>query len=256
MFLSVDIGNSNIVLGLYAEGEWKHIFRYSSDLDKVEEFYINGFQDILLEWRVHPSEIKQIGFSSVVPHLTERVVKVLEDITLKQVFILDPPLFEHMDLEVPLPYEIGSDLVANSYAVHCKHNRNTIIIDFGTALTFTVFQKDKGIKGVTFVPGIRTAFKALSGNTAQLPEVDLELPEQVIGRDTMHAIQSGILYGYLGLVKEILTRMETELGARYYIIATGGMSSQLPLENEIDLIDKRLTLDGIRLLYQDYASPS
>ena len=251
MYLSVDIGNSNIVLGLYADGEWKHIFRYSSDLDKVEEFYINGFQDILLEWRVHPSEIRQVGLSSVVPDLTERVVKVLEDITLKKVFVLNPALFTQLALDIPLPYEIGSDLVANAYAVHQKHNRNTIIVDFGTALTFTVFEKGVGIKGVTFTPGIRTAFKALSGNTAQLPEVDLELPEKVIGRDTMHAIQSGILYGYLGLVKEILSRMEMELGERYFIIATGGMSSQLPLENEIDLIDKRLTLDGIRLLHQN-----
>lgn len=248
MFLAVDIGNSNIVIGLHDGTEWRHKFRYDSSVIQPDVFYLHGIQEIFLEWGIHPRQISGIGLSSVVPRLTQQIESILEEITGLDVVVIDPERIMALDMDIPLPYEIGSDLVANAFAASQKFQRNCIIIDFGTALTFTVMKEGYGIIGVTFAPGINTAFRSISGNTAQLPVADIDLPQAVIGTSTHHAIQSGILYGYIGLVKELIARIQRELGTDYYVVATGGMSSQLPLEDHIDVIDKQLTLDGIRLM--------
>jgi len=252
MFLAADIGNTNIVVGIHDGNEWIQKVRYETKGDRPYFFYEAGLRDILLEWGVNPSEIKAAGLSSVVPHLNDQISEAIAHNTGFKPLVLGPEVFMKMDIEIPKVYEIGSDLVADAYAA-LQYSEQAIVVDFGTALTFTVVNAKKGILGVTFTPGLRTSISNLSGNTAMLPEVDLIKPKTIIGRSTSHAIRAGILYGYVGLVKEILRKIHEELDEPYKVIATGGLSSVLPeLEPHFYKVEKNLTLEGIRLITQKF----
>lgn len=249
MLLAIDIGNTNIVVALFDGNEWVQTFRYNTKDDQPAIFYQRGLRDILLEWGLSFSEITEVAVSSVVPELNERILQAVQHNTSVIPFFLNPSVFESLEMHIPHPYVIGSDLVANAYAAINKYKKDCIVVDFGTALTFTVVSKSNGIEGVTIAPGLRTAISALSGNTAQLPEVSLELPSSVIGRNTDHAIKAGVLWGYVGLVKELLSKIQEERNESLYVIATGGLSSTLtPLASLFDVKDKYLTLEGIRLI--------
>lgn len=161
-----------------------------------------------------------------------------------------------MKIGINNPHEIGTDLVANAVAaVYRFPNNHCIVVDFGTALTFTTISKNKEILGVAISLGLQTAVRALSQNTAKLPEVPLELPASPIGKNTTHAIQAGVLLGYVGAVPFILQQIENELGEKCKVIATGGLSSILtPLKNYFDQIDMLLTLDGLRIIGENVNS--
>jgi type III pantothenate kinase len=151
--------------------------------------------------------------------------------------------------------EIGTDLVANAQAAYAHFHGACIAIDFGTALTFTAIDAAGGIVGVSIAPGLRSAMRALFQNTAQLPDVPLVYPASAIGKDTEHAIQAGVLIGYMGLVKEILTQMKAELGGEVQTVATGGLVRVLPpIQKLVDHVDPFLTLDGLCLLAQLFES--
>lgn len=253
MTLAIDIGNSNIVIALYKSGAWSNTFRYDTKETQPEFYYENALRNILLEWNVTSIDISKCVISSVVPDLNEVICQAVHFVTGLETLLITPEVIMNLDLPIPNPYEIGSDLVANAYAAIHLHRDHCIIVDFGTALSFTVVNKSDGIIGVTIAPGLKTALHSLSDKTAQLPVVPLELPGSAIGVDTVTAIQSGVLWGYVGLVKEIIERMMAELPSQYHIIATGGLSSILhPLETVFDAVDKMLTLDGLRLICDYY----
>jgi type III pantothenate kinase len=141
--------------------------------------------------------------------------------------------------------------VANAVAAWARFRSATIVVDFGTALTFTTINQQGTVLGVAIAPGLKTAVRALSSNTAKLPFVPLELPESAIGKDTVHAIQAGILLGYTHMVEGMIARIKKELGGEVKVIATGGLSSILHnLAEDFDIIDRTLTLDGMRLIYE------
>lgn len=253
MTLAIDIGNSNIVIALLKAGEWTNSFRYETKEMQPEFYYENALRNILLEWDITSLDISKCVISSVVPDLNDVIRQAVHFVTGLEPLFISPEVIKNLDLSVPHPYEIGSDLVANAYAAVTKYGNHCIIVDFGTALSFTVVNKPEGIIGVTIAPGLKTALQSLSDKTAQLPVVPLELPESVVGTDTVSAIQSGVLWGYVGLVKEIILRMQTELPNQYKVIATGGLSSILhPLESSFDAVDKMLTLDGMCMIYEYY----
>lgn len=249
MVLAIDIGNSNIVIGLYRENGWTHTFRYETKEVQPEFYYENAMRNILLEWGVAYSEVSSTVISSVVPDLNDVIVQAVKYVTGHEPLVLNPDIYKSLDMYVPRPYEIGSDLVANAYAAVHKYRTDAIVVDFGTALTFTVVSIDQGIKGVTIAPGLKTAIASLSDNTALLPTVPLEMPGSAIGTDTVSAIQSGVMWGYVGLVRELTLKIKAELGYDYKIIATGGLLALIePLQSLFDVMDKMLTLDGMRLI--------
>ncbi len=252
MFLAADIGNSNIVLALHDGKEWSHKYRYETKDYQPELFYETGVRDILLEWGISASDIKGAAVSSVVPEVTDRIMEALVNNIRFVPVLLSPELFINLDMRIPKVYEIGSDLVSNAYAVREIYKQNCIVVDFGTALTFTVYDHDVGITGVTIAPGLKTIISTLSDSTSLLPEIDIDMPDSAIGKSTSTAIRAGVLFGFIGMVKEILGRIKLELDDTYKIIATGGLSSVIKeLNSEYDDIDKNLTLDGIRLLAQE-----
>ena len=166
--------------------------------------------------------------------------------------LVGPKLYEELNFKVPRPYEIGTDLVANAYSAHKQFKQACIVVDFGTALTFTTVNDDGYVLGVAIAPGIKTAMKALSSNTAQLPEIPLELPNSVIGLHTTHAMQAGILWGYVGITKELISKIRLEVGDEYIAVATGGLSFVMePLQDLFVTIDPQLTLNGLRYMLDD-----
>jgi type III pantothenate kinase len=257
MKLVIDAGNSNIKIALFKDIELLYLYRYESHLEQPQSFYERGIQDLFLEWNLSATDVESIVLSSVVPALTERLTHAMEFVFGKEVHVLNVQSFENLDMNVPSPYEIGSDLVANAYCALRYHKANAIVIDFGTALTFTVANKTKGIIGVTIAPGMVTAVNSLFSATAQLPEVNLKSPKSAIGTNTEHAIQAGICFGYVGLIKEIVERIRLELDDEYSTIATGGMVSCITEIAELfDIVDPNLTLKGIYLIDKQLANYS
>ena len=166
-----------------------------------------------------------------------------------EIIVVGPDIYPDLNIAIDHPHEIGADLIANAVAAMSRYDQHCIVVDFGTALTFTTISKNREVLGVAILPGLVTAVKALFANTAQLPEVPLELPKSAIGKNTVHAIQAGILLGYEGLVKGLLQRIKSELDGECIAIATGGLSSIIDtLQDEFVEIDRNLTLDGLRII--------
>lgn len=250
MILAIDIGNSNIVIGVSTKEEWKKIWRVETNSTQSVLYYQQYLMDALLEEGIASTNIQSVVFSSVVPDLNEKFKTLFEHAFHQaKVTILNPELYIKLGLKVARPYEIGSDLVANSIAAHQFYSGNIIVIDFGTALTFTMVNHEGHILGVNIAPGLKTAIRSLSKGTAQLPEVLLEFPKSAVGSNTNHAIQAGVLIGYVGLVKHMIQEIRNELGADFKTVATGGLSNVLlPLGEIFDYKNPNLTLEGLRLL--------
>ena len=248
MFVAIDIGNSNIVVGIYKEGVWIHLWRWETHLAETEMYYTTQIADAFLEAGIHVNSGDQIGMSSVVPEITSEMQDALEKLFKKKVFILDPKQVRSIIVSDQKAQEIGSDLVANAIAAYQKYQAPCIIVDFGTALTFTVVSSEGRIVGVNILPGLKTAIRSLFGNTAKLPEVPIILPDSKVGTNTVTAIQSGVLWGYTGLVREMIRMIREEIQVEMKVAATGGLSSILEtLHMEFDDVLPFLTLDGLRI---------
>ena len=250
MLLAVDIGNTDITLGLHQQDKWIHIWRLSSAANRPELFYGIKLREHFFEAGIKPEAVQKIVISSVVPGLTDRIISVVTTLFEKNPIVLGPHVYGKLPIEVLNPYEIGSDLVSNALAAYVGFKRNCIVVDFGTALTFTTISDKGKILGVAIAPGLKTAIRSLSQNTAKLFDVPLEMPQSALGRNTVHAIQAGILLGYEGLVESMLKRIKSELSDNQCAtVATGGLSSIIaPLKSQFTLVDQNLTLNGLKLV--------
>ncbi len=248
MLLAYDIGNSDITMGLWNGNAWK-VWRIPSRTDQPELFYGIKIRDSFLEADLPTELVEVIVISSVVPGLTDKIKNVVRSLFKREPIILGPGVYDKLPLEVLNPYEIGSDLVANATAAYFKLKQTCVVVDFGTALTFTTVSGKGKILGVSIVPGLRTAVRALSQNTAKLFDVPLEMPTSALGRNTVTAIQSGIVIGYEGLVKSVVLAIRKELNEECPAIATGGLSFVITsLKGFFHTVDPQLTLDGLRII--------
>ena len=249
MLLTFDIGNSDITIGFWREGRWEKVWRIPSKPDRPELFFGIKVRDSFAETGLDPFQVRTVVLSSVVPSLTDKIRSVIRSLFGNDPVVLGPSLFEKLPIRVLNPYEIGSDLVANAMAAHLTYKRTCVVCDFGTALTFTTVSGQGEILGVSIVPGLRTAIKSLSQNTAKLFDVPLEIPKSALGRNTITAIQSGLVLGYDGLVRSVVTAIRTELKEDVPAIATGGMSFVIEsLKPFFHDINPTLTLEGLRLI--------
>jgi type III pantothenate kinase len=250
MLLAIDIGNTNIVFGVNNNGEWLNHWRIQTDPLKMADEYRVIFSSLLSDGEICIADINQIIISSVVPSLvypfTEMLSKLLP---AGKIVLVGPDIYRRLPVKVLNPYQIGSDLVSNAVAAYAKFGKLTTIIDFGTALTFTTIGKDAEIRGVAIAPGLQTAVSALAGKTAQLPQIHLTAPPSVLGENTIHAIQSGVIFGFSGLVDSIIERTQNELNEKITVVATGGLSAVIaPLTKSVKIIEPMLTLDGLYLI--------
>lgn len=249
MILSIDIGNTNIVFGVSDQNNWLKIWRIQTDWAKTADEYEVIFGSLFTGSKICKSEISQTILSSVVPSLIRPFNEMLTHLLKHAPTLVEPSIYNKLPIEILNPYEIGTDLVADATAAFIRYGGPCMVIDFGTALTFTTISKDARILGVAIAPGLHTALKSLTGNTAQLRDVQLVEPPSVLGENTIHAIQSGLVFGFAGLVDSIVSRTEEELGENLTVIATGGLSSVLKnVSSRIQLIDENLTLDGLKYM--------
>jgi type III pantothenate kinase len=249
MLLVIDVGNTNICGGIYEDargGSLVHTLRIHTVPKKTEDEYSTIFKAILLDRGIAPSYINEVVLSSVVPSLTEAISTMCERLFGTMPILLGPEVYGRLPLAVPSPHEIGADLVADALAAWRKTGGAAIVVDFGTALTFTCVGHESNILGVAIAPGLGTAVNALSRDTAQLPFVQLAAPPSVIGTDTIMSIQAGVVHGYMGLVEYMVGKMKKEIGGEVRVIATGGLSKTIAGLTEVfDIIDPDLTLDGL-----------
>lgn len=249
MLLVIDIGNTNIVFGLHDAGRWVSDWRIQTDVNKTADEYEVIFRSLLSGEDTGSGRIGSVVLSSVVPTLVQPFIDMLSKLLKLTPVLLGPELYDKLPIKVMNPYQIGSDLVANALAAWEKYGEYITIIDFGTALTFTTVGSEGRILGVAIAPGLNTAVNALAGKTAQLPRVHLIPPPSVLGQNTVHAIQSGIVLGYSGLIDSIINRIESELKRPVTVVATGGLCQIMaPIIQAIDHVEPLLTLEGLKLV--------
>ena len=249
MTVSVDIGNTNIVCAVEDNGKWNKPFRVFTDTKKTGDEYYAIFSSLFSLSGIDTVSVDKVIISSVVPFLTRSIEKNME-----RIFGLKPIMVNHNVesglLKDSIPHELGSDLLCNMAYAHHHHPQGPVmVIDFGTALTFSTVDNKGKVLGVAIAPGLVTAVNALFGSTAQLPQVELKVPETVLGRDSMGSIRAGIMQGYAGLVETIVKKTEEELGEKLFVMATGGLSSTISqIIPRLDELDPLLTLKGLALI--------
>lgn len=251
MDLVIDVGNSNVCIGAWNGEKWVGVWRFPTQTtDHPNWFYQTRLMDVLLEQGIDGKDLVTVSISSVVPELTPVFSSLIQHVFGITPTVVGPNIYDRIPVDIGQKYQIGTDLVCNAVAVNQLYQKDCIIVDFGTALTFTPVDVGGKILGVAITPGLRTAIQALFQKTAQLPpEVPLEVPESALGKDTTHAIQSGILLGYEGLIVHMIQKIKDEVGAHYQVVATGGLSKVITaLEHHVDIYNPTLTLDGLVLI--------
>jgi type III pantothenate kinase len=249
MLLAVDVGNTNIVYGVYDEGKWIQHWRVKTIRDKMPDEYGVILKSLLRDAGLSMQDFSHIALCSVVPPLTGYMEEMFEELTAVVPLVINHTVKTGLTFSVDNPAEVGADLVADAVAAYRYFQDSCVVVDFGTATTFTAVSPRAEFLGVAIAPGVRLAASALSGGTAQLPLVRLTAPPCAIGTNTVHAIQSGVLLGYVSLIEGMLDRFENELHMNGRVIATGGFSSVIaPLTQRLPVVDRLLTLDGIRLI--------
>lgn len=249
MLLAVDIGNTNIVFGIHDGETWLHHWRVRTVREKMPDEYAVLFRMFLREAGLTMQHFDQVVLSSVVPPLSGRMAAMLAAQTGLTPLLVGHTVDTGLSFAVDNPAEVGADLIADAVAAHARFGGAAVIVDFGTATTFTAVSAEASFLGVAIAPGVNLAAAALSGGTAQLPQISLESPAQAIGTNTVCAIQSGIVLGYVSLVQGLVERFRSELGGEVKVIATGGLAQLIaPQTCCFDAVDPWLTLEGVRLI--------
>lgn len=252
MILTLDIGNTNIKTALFEGGEMAHYWRISTSLSKTSDEYGILLMNMFAHEGVKPEEVEGIAISSVVPTINFTIEHMCQNYFHMQPMMVAPGIKTGINIKYENPRELGSDRIANAVAAYAQYGGPCIFIDFGTATTFGVVDENGSFLGGSIFPGIKVASEALVSGTAKLPRFAIEKPESVIGRTTLTNLQSGMYYGYVGLVKHIVQKMKQELGRQdAIVVATGGMALLISEESKvIDKLDGLLTLKGLRMIYE------
>jgi type III pantothenate kinase len=249
MLLAMDVGNTNVMIGVHDGIAWRHHWRVRTVRDKMADEYGVLIRALLREVDLTMADFDRIVIASVVPPLTGRIEEMLAGESPVVPLVINHTVEMGLRFAVDNPAELGADLIADAVAAYKRLKGACIVVDFGTATTFTAVSDGPVLMGVAIAPGINLAASALSGGTAQLPQVRLTPPARAIGTNTVHSIQSGILLGYVGLVEGMIRRFRAEMCEEAPVIATGGLSSIIaPLTELFAVVDPWLTLDGVRLI--------
>ncbi len=251
MLLTIDIGNTNLTLGLY-EGETPGPrWRLATDHARMPDEYGLQFLGLLSHVDISPRDLHGICMASVVPTLTARVAEACQRYLSQSPLIVDAGVKTGVRIRYDPPQAVGADRVCDAAAVHYLYGGPACVVDFGTATTFNAVAENGDYLGGAIAPGLNVAADALFARAAKLTRVDIARPPSAIGRNTPHAIQSGLLFGYVGLVEGMVARFREELGPGMKVIATGGLSEIVAKETPvIEHIAPWLTLDGLRIIWE------
>lgn len=251
MLLTIDVGNTNLTLGLYKGEELGPHWRLATDHDRMPDEYGLQFLGLLQNARLTPADIDGIVLASVVPQLTGRVIHACREYLKQNPLVVDTGVKTGVKIKYEDPRAVGADRVCDAVAVIHLYGGPACIIDFGTATTFNALTKGGDYLGGAITAGINLAADALFTHAAKLQRIDLQRPPSVIGRNTVHAMQSGLLFGYVSMVEGMVARFQLELGPDMKVIATGGLADLIAKETDvIQILAPWLTLEGLRLIWQ------
>ncbi len=250
MLLTVDIGNTNIKLGLFEGETMRARWRIATVRDRLADEYAMLLLSLLETEGLNTADVSGCAISSVVPALTG-VFEELSERYLKQPpMIVSPTTVTGMKVNTDYPAEVGSDLVVNAIAARHLYGAPVIVISFGTATTFVAVSAQGDLEGVAIAPGIISSGESLFRATATLPQVALHRPAVAVGKNTITSLQSGLVFGFAGLVEGLVKRIQAELGGNAKVVATGGLAEMIAPETpSIDVVEPDLALVGLRLLF-------
>ena len=250
MLLAIDIGNTNITLGLYEGDHRVAAWRLATAHDRMPDEYGLQILGLLRHAGVEPAQLTGGALASVVPPLTSTFLQACADYLTLRPLVVDAGVKTGVRIRYEDPKAVGADRVVDAVAVQHLYGGPACVVDFGTATTFDAISPEGDYLGGAIAPGIGIAAEALFLRTAKLPRVDLARPPAAIGRNTVYALQSGLVFGYVGLVEGMVSRFRQELGPKMKVIGTGGLLDLIAAETEaIQIKAPWLTLDGLRIVW-------
>lgn len=256
MLLTIDVGNTNIVLGVYEGERLLKSFRVATDSSASRDEYGMKFLQLLQYNSLKAEDIHAVIISSVVPPVMYSLERAVEKYLGKKPMVVTNELDLGLNILYENPREVGADRLVNAVAALAKYNSDCIVVDFGTATTFCAVRKNGDYLGGAICPGIKISVEALFSRTSKLPRIDIAPIKKVIGKTTVESMQSGVFHGYVGQVDYLVHLTKEEMkspGAK--VIATGGLSGMIAGESaSIEVIEPNLTLDGLRIIYERIGS--
>ena len=257
MLLAFDVGNTNIVLGVFEDGKLIENWRMETDNKRSADEYGMVIKQLFDYSGLNAEDVEDVIISTVVPSILFTLQHLSMKYFNKKAIVIEPGIKTGLLIKYDNPKQVGADRIVNAVAAHAKYGGPLVVIDFGTATTFCAVTKNAEYLGGTIAPGLKISSEALFEMTAQLPKVELEEPGKVICKNTIQSMQSGLVYGHMGIVQYIVERMKKELmeidggDTEPKVIATGGMASMIAEGVDcIDEVDKMLTLEGLKLIYE------
>lgn len=251
MLLAIDIGNTNIVIGVFEDERLRATWRLGTDVHKLEDEYASVFLNLLSLKGLAFADIDCAIISSSVPPLVTVFEALCQRYFEVSPMVVGPGTKTGVRISIDNPREVGADRVVNAAAGHRLYGGPLIVIDFGTATTLDAVSEEGDYLGGAIAPGMGISAEALFEHAAKLPRVELVRPQKAIGRNSVSAMQSGIIFGYVGLIEGIVVRMRKELGGTAKVIATGGLADIICRETDVvDAVEPDLTLVGLRLVYE------
>lgn len=251
MLLAIDIGNTNVVVGLFHGDQILTSWRLATERTRMPDEWWAILSTLADKDQIDLTALHGTILSSVVPRLTPVFVELCQRRLRHEPVIVNSQLDFGIKIEIGDPREVGADRLANTVAAFTRHGGPAVVVDFGTGTNFDVVSAEGSYIGGAIAPGLTLALEALTSRAARLSAVELVVPDHAIGRDTIASVQSGTVLGYIGLIEGLLTRIGRELGTRPYVIATGGLGGVIaPHTSAIDTYEPDLTLVGLRIIFE------
>lgn len=251
MLLAIDIGNTNLVIGCFQGDELKFKARIATDYSRTSDQYGVEIKNMMEAYGVRVADIDDCIISSVVPPVFNSVRTGVWKVIGKQPMVVGPGLKTGLNIHVDVPSQVGSDRIVIAVAALAEYKAPLILMDLGTATTIEVVEPENTYLGGVIFPGVKVSLEALSSRAAQLPGISLDKPKQVIGKNTVDCMRSGMMYGTAAMIDGLVERMEAELGHECTLIATGGMAQFItPLCKREIILDKNLLLKGLNVIYK------
>ena len=251
MLLVIDVGNTNIVLGVYKDTELLDHWRISTDRQRTTDEYGVLIRELFYLNDLRADDINAIIISSVVPPVVPTLERMCQRYFGLSPLLIGPGVKTGMDIRYDNPREVGADRIVNAVAAYEKYGGPVIIVDFGTATTFCAVDAKGVYLGGSICPGIGISTEALVQRTAKLPRIELKRTDSVICRNTIESMQAGVFYGFVGQVEGIVSRMRRESDMSARVVATGGLAVVIaPATKAIDVVEPMLTLEGLRIIYE------
>ncbi|ADP34709.1 type III pantothenate kinase [Bacillus atrophaeus] len=251
MLLVIDVGNTNTVIGVYHDGELEYHWRIETSRHKTEDEFGMLLHSLFEYVGLMFEQIEGIIISSVVPPIMFALERMCKKYFHIDPQIVGPGMKTGLNIKYDNPKEVGADRIVNAVAAIQLYGSPLIVVDFGTATTYCYIDENKQYMGGAIAPGITISTEALYSRAAKLPRIEIARPDQIIGKNTVTAMQSGILFGYVGQVEGIVKRMKWQSSQEPKVIATGGLAPLIANESDcIDIVDPFLTLKGLEIIYE------